>query len=88
MRVVVKDMALEGKLLPPAADHCQQCAKKHDPALPHDQQSLFWQYWFYRSVKGERWPTWDDAMAHCTPEVREGWKAALAQVLAKQGKKP
>jgi len=84
--VKVINMALEGTLLPPKEGLCQQCATDHDPALPHNQQSMFWQYWFYRSVNGARWPTWDDAMAHCTPEMQEKWKTALAEVLAKQAK--
>ncbi len=84
MNVKIFNMALDGQLLPPAADVCQKCARKHEPELPHDQQSMFWQYWFYRSVNGERWPTWDDAMAHCTIETQAKWKQALAEVLAKQ----
>lgn len=75
--VKVINMALEGQLMPPRPECCQQCARKHEPELPHDQQSLFWQYWFYRQCKGERWPTWHDAMAHCTPEVRARWAEAL-----------
>lgn len=86
VEVKVMDLALDGQLLPPAPHLCQQCATDHDPALPHNQTSMFWQYWFYRSVKGERWPTWDDAMAHCTPEVQAQWKSALADVLAKRAR--
>lgn len=78
------NMVLEGTLLPPSPDKCQSCARAHEPELPHDQQSLFWQYWFYKQ-SGGKWPTWDDAMSHCAPGVREKWKTALGQVLKERG---
>ena len=66
-------------LLPPPKDTCQVCAVKHDPRLLHNQQSLFYRYHFY--AQHERWPTWKDAMAHCSDEV----KAAAIAALKKQG---
>ena len=54
---------------------CPMCAVRHDPDQPHDQQSLTWQYKFY-DIHG-RWPTWKDAIAHCSPEVRSAWTEAL-----------
>ena len=54
---------------------CPECAKAHPPEMPHNQQSLTYQYTFYD--KFGRWPTWADAMAHCTPEVRARWTEAL-----------
>ncbi len=54
-------------LLPPPADVCQACAVDHPHDQPHNQLSLHWQYWFY--ARHNRWPTWTDAMAHCTEEV-------------------
>ena len=54
---------------------CPECGVKHDPADPHNAQSLAYQYDFY--AKHERWPTWGDAMAHCTPETQRMWIAAL-----------
>lgn len=62
-------------LLPPAPNVCQQCAMDHDPEFPHNQQSLFWKYWFY-SENG-RWPTWKDAMDHCSDQMKEHWIHAL-----------
>jgi len=56
---------------------CAECAVVHDATLPHNQQSLFWQYNFME--KHGRWPTWADAMAHCTPEMQTLWKRALAK---------
>lgn len=64
-------------LLPPEPGLCKECAVKHDPSQPHNRQSLYYQYHFY----GEhgRWPTWADAMAHCSDAVQSQWKAALAE---------
>lgn len=62
-------------LLPCKADVCQECALDHDPKQPHNQQSLYYQYHFY-SQHG-RWPTWEDAMAHCNDEIKEFWIDAL-----------
>lgn len=64
-------------LLPPKPNVCQKCAVDHDPKQPHNQQSLYWQFWFY-SQNG-RWPTWEDAMAHCTEEVKQFWIDALKE---------
>jgi hypothetical protein len=66
-------------LLPPCPDACQECAVKHPPEIPHNQQSLFYQYHFY--AEHGRWPTWDDAMAHCSPEIQTLWKAELKKVM-------
>ena len=65
------------QLLPPAPDVCQECAVKHEAAMPHNQQSLYWQYSFY--AKHQKWPTWADAMAHCSEEMKAKWIAALAE---------
>jgi hypothetical protein len=56
---------------------CAECAVVHDPSHPHNQQSLFWQYSFME--KQGRWPTWADAMAHCTPQMQADWTRALAE---------
>ena len=56
---------------------CPMCAVKHDPQMPHNKDSMTYQYKFY-DLNG-RWPTWVDAMAHCTPEIRELWLEALKQ---------
>lgn len=64
-------------LLPAPPGTCPDCARPHDPALPHDQQSLHWQYRFYG--RNLRWPTWTDAMAHCAPETQDAWTQALAE---------
>lgn len=56
---------------------CPDCAAMHTPEQPHNQQSLFYQYSFME--KNGRWPTWADALAHCTPELRKQWVEALAE---------
>lgn len=55
---------------------CPECAVKHDPNLPHDRNSLAYQYKFYD--RHGRWPTWADAMQHCSPAVKAQWAEALA----------
>lgn len=61
---------------------CPECAVAHDPEAPHNQQSLAYQYKFYD--KNGRWPSWADAMAHCSPEV----KAATREILINNGIDP
>lgn len=58
---------------PPGA--CPVCAVKHAPELPHNRDSLAYQYKFYD--EHGRWPTWADAMEHCTPEMRAIWVEEL-----------
>lgn len=65
-------MTLVGKV---PAGTCPECAVKHDPWQPHNRDSLTYQYKFYD--KHGRWPTWEDAMEHCSDEVKEVWKTAL-----------
>ncbi len=66
---------LRGTLAP---GQCAECATAHEPSMPHNQQSLFWQYSFME--KHGRWPTWNDALAHCTPEMRDKWVRCLADL--------
>ena len=63
------------KLLPPPPTHCQACATQHEPGEPHNQQSFYYQFVFYN--QNGRSPTWADAMAHCTDDVKELWTAEL-----------
>lgn len=58
---------------PPGA--CPKCAVKHDPKLPHNRDSLAYQYMFYD--ENGRWPTWADAMAHCSDEIKAFWQEQL-----------
>src|SRR3954469_20279531 len=63
-------------LLPAPEGTCSQCARDHDPAQPHDQQALYYQYAFY--AEHGRWPTWEDAMAHCDDDTYEFWREQLS----------
>ena len=54
---------------------CPICATKHEPEQPHNQQSLAYQYKFYD--ENGRWPTWADAMAHCSDKIRDYWTREL-----------
>lgn len=56
---------------------CPECAVKHDPQQPHNRDSLTYQYKFYD--QHGRWPTWNDAIAHCPDEIKELWIRALTE---------
>ena len=65
-------------LMPCAPDVCQECATDHEPEMPHNQQSLYYQYKFY--AEHGRWPTWADAMAHCSDKMKALWTAELTKL--------
>ena len=69
------DLLKDGQLLPPPPDKCQQCAVGHVKEAPHNAQSLYYQYWFKK--QHGRWPTWEDAMEHCSEAVKKGTIAVL-----------
>ena len=54
-----------------------ECGIVHEPELPHDPMKLQYQYYFY--AEHDRWPTWVDALAHCSDEMYEAWREGLAQ---------
>lgn len=58
---------------------CKVCATKHPPEDPHDRDSLYYQNRFYKLHK--RFPTWQDAMNHCTEER----KASFIKELSRRG---
>lgn len=63
--------------LTPAPDGtCSQCAVDHHPEQPHNCESLYYQYAFY--AEHARWPTWEDALAHCDNQMYDLWRCALA----------
>lgn len=64
-------------LLPAKKGSCPHCATEHEPEQPHNQQSLYYQYAFYG--ENGRWPSWTDAMAHCTDEVKHHWIKGLKE---------
>jgi hypothetical protein len=64
-------------LMKPPKSTCPICATKHEAQMPHNQQSIYYQYRFY-GVRG-RWPTWADAVAHCSDEMQAYWKEQLGE---------
>lgn len=63
-----------GPILPAPPGTCPVCAAEHLPGEPH------WMtfYFIYRFFEAEgRVPDWEDALAHCNPEVREAWREEL-----------
>lgn len=70
--------ASEMILLPPPAGKCQECAREHDPKLPHDVQSLYYQFKF--NMEHGRKATWADAMAHCSEDIKVLWTAELKKL--------
>lgn len=63
------------RLLPPAPHLCQVCAVAHDPAEPHNRDTLYYGTRF--RIERGRAPTWADAMAHCDEDTRRRWRLAL-----------
>jgi len=68
--------------IPATPGMCMTCGTEHEPELPHNRQSLFYQYKFYD--KYGRWPTWNDAMEHCSDEIKALWKEVLELVMKEQ----
>lgn len=50
---------------------CPDCLTEHLPLAPHDKESLFYNCTFFG--QHGRWPTWSDAIAHCSQETRSLW---------------
>jgi hypothetical protein len=61
-------------LLPPPEGLCQECATKHEPELPHNAQSLYYQTARHMQGLPANWLT---AMEHCSEEMRAMWTDAL-----------
>jgi hypothetical protein len=65
------------QVLPAPEGVCPDCGVDHDPREPHDAQSLLYLYrWRSHEAQAgreERWPSWRDAMTHCTPEMQAAW---------------
>ncbi|MFG0448353.1 hypothetical protein [Vibrio sp. YQ_11] len=73
----LKEQLIDWSILPPAKGTCQECGVVHAPEAPHNKDSLIYQYTFAKN--NGRWPTWADASAHCTEEVREMLKGVLKE---------
>ena len=64
-------------IAPPVKGVCPVCAVNHDPAMPHNRDSLYYQMRFQQ--KHGRFPTWADAMTHCSDHVKAIWVGLLAE---------
>ncbi|AHE52593.1 hypothetical protein NX02_22130 [Sphingomonas sanxanigenens DSM 19645 = NX02] len=62
-------------MMPAREGACETCATAHEPHLPHNAQSIFYSIRF--QAEHGRAPTWIDAMAHCSDEMRALWTKAL-----------
>lgn len=67
------------KVLPPRPRACKVCAARHAEDQPHECDSLYYKVMFYRRFR--RFPTWEDAMSHCSEET----KSAFREELSKRG---
>lgn len=65
-------------LMPARAGTCETCATAHEPHLPHNAQSLFYQTRF--NIEHKRAATWLDAMAHCSDEMQALWREKLIEL--------
>ncbi len=64
-------------ILPPKSGACPYCASVHDPAEPHNKNSLYYQHRFH--ADNGRYPTWADAMKHCSEITKAHFRAELAK---------
>lgn len=71
------------RMLPGPPGTCEWCHVKHDPDQPHNRDSLPYQMKFYTLHK--RWPTWTDAMAHCSDEIKTVWRDGLVEKMREHG---
>lgn len=73
-------MSGDGRLqmMPPADNLCPICAHEHPASEPHDAQTLYYQLRF--NEHHGRWPTWADAIAHCSEDVRTLWREELQRI--------
>jgi hypothetical protein len=72
---LIEQKTTDFMIMPAPAGTCPECAHDHPPELPHNQQRLHYQYTFY--AQHGRWPTWADAIAHCSADMQTIWKEEL-----------
>ncbi len=65
-------------MLPAKEGTCEHCAVAHEPEAPHNAQSLFYQMRFFN--EHNRWPTWLDALAHCSEKTKDQWTTHLKEL--------
>ncbi len=63
------------KMLPARPGTCAMCATAHAEGLAHNATSLFYQVRF--RAKWGRDPTWADACAHLSDNLKRAWRTAM-----------
>ena len=76
-KVKTIDLLEKSILLPPHPSKCQECATDHRPDQPHQADTMFYKMRVMKQHK--RWPTWKDAMAHCSDQQKQWWTEQLAK---------
>lgn len=74
----MKVQTIKMTFMPPRGNVCQDCATDHPPGFPHNNQSFYYQMKFLN--KHGRFPTWEDAMAHCESQVKAIWIEELKKL--------
>lgn len=54
---------------------CSECGSQHSPSQPHDPAKKIYRQRFVE--KNGRFPTWEDALAHCTDQTKDLWRKEL-----------
>lgn len=62
-------------ILPPREGACWICGDEHNSLDPHNAGSLLYQHRFRK--RNGRYPTWADAMSHCSRKTKERWVERL-----------
>ena len=63
-------------LMPAKPGVCPKCGRDHEDSFPHDRDSMLYQYTFYD--ENGIFPSWADAMAHCSEGVKAYWMEQFA----------
>lgn len=78
MQDAIREYGIDSlQILPPRKGACPICAATHEPMLPHNRNSYYYQMRF-RQEHGHL-PTWEDAMEHCTDEMKAEWRNFLKE---------
>ena len=63
--------------------YCIECGDYHPNEIPHNVAHPHYQKTFFK--KQGRFPTWSDAMSHCTEEMKLAWKTSMTRVRRSSG---
>lgn len=57
---------------------CTICGEEHPENYPHNALGEVYRKWFLERFG--RYPTWDDALEHCSADMRSAFKQTMARV--------